>query len=259
MIRPMAARPKPPSRTIRALMVSPAVILFASATRLLLICNYDTTNATTMAASGGVTGTLLGTLVPLLPPYLPVIALSLAIFRRWSLFFLAALGTALVSPAYDSASDGSQKAYAMLRHFERLALNHDVRAMWHDSRVVTLCAGVALIVAGACVFALLFMQVVYRVPFDISTFSEIARRPWLPAEDIVLRPGGTRVGYTVSTKDKWFIILNEDNRTIDYLRDEEIASRKVCSLGSNQHPSNFPLIRLQRVHPISVSPCTSER
>jgi hypothetical protein len=47
------------SRLAQALIMSPAVILVLSATRLILICNYDTTNAATIATFGGVIGTLL--------------------------------------------------------------------------------------------------------------------------------------------------------------------------------------------------------
>lgn len=66
------------SQAFKAAMLSPAVILFASATRLLFISNYDTTTATTIASAAGVVGTLLGTVVPLLPPYLPILTILLA-------------------------------------------------------------------------------------------------------------------------------------------------------------------------------------
>jgi hypothetical protein len=55
------------SRWLRALLLSPVVLLFISATRLILVSNYDTTTATTIATSGGFVATLLGTVVPLLP------------------------------------------------------------------------------------------------------------------------------------------------------------------------------------------------
>lgn len=87
-------------RRVQALLLSPLVILFASAARLLIISNYDTTTATTVAASSGVVGTLLGTIVPLLPLLLPAIVIFFVIFRQWGLVVLAALLTAFVSPAY---------------------------------------------------------------------------------------------------------------------------------------------------------------
>ena len=87
-------------RRVQALLLSPLVILFASAARLLIISNYDTTTATTVAASSGVVGTLLGTIVPLLPLLLPAIVIFFVIFRQWGLVVLTALLTAFVSPAY---------------------------------------------------------------------------------------------------------------------------------------------------------------
>jgi hypothetical protein len=77
------------SRGVKALLLSPIVVLFAAAIRLIIVGDYDTTTATTIATSSGATGTLLGTVVPLLPPYFPVIAVLLAVFRRWTLFALA--------------------------------------------------------------------------------------------------------------------------------------------------------------------------
>lgn len=87
------------ARRVKALLLSPVVVLFASAVRLLLISNNDTATATTLASSSGIVGTLLGTIVPLLPAFLPAILIFLVIFRRWRLFLLAAAATALVAPA----------------------------------------------------------------------------------------------------------------------------------------------------------------
>lgn len=95
------------SRRVKALLLSPVIVLFASAARLLIISNYDTTTATTLAASSGVVGTLLGTIIPLLPLFLPVVLIFFMIFRRWGLVVLTALFTALVSPAsIHSLGDG---------------------------------------------------------------------------------------------------------------------------------------------------------
>lgn len=95
------------SGRVKALLLSPVVVLFASAVRLLIISNYDTTTATTLAASSGVVGTLLGTIVPLLPLFLPAIFIFFIIVRRWGLVLLTALFTAFVSPAaVHSVRDG---------------------------------------------------------------------------------------------------------------------------------------------------------
>src|SRR4051794_1668012 len=78
-------------------MASPLVLLFATGTRLLVISNYDTTTASTIASENGAVGTLLGTLIPLLPAFLPVVGLVLLMNRN----FLAA---ALISTKDDGLS-----------------------------------------------------------------------------------------------------------------------------------------------------------
>ena len=88
------------TRTLWTAALSPGVIIFASAVRLLIIANYDSTIATSIAAADGVIGTVLGTLIPLIPPFLPLLALIFGALRRPILFSFAAFGAALVSPAY---------------------------------------------------------------------------------------------------------------------------------------------------------------
>lgn len=99
------------SGVVKALLLSPVVILFASATRLIIISNYDTTTATTIASSTGVVSTLLGTVVPLLPLFLPALFIVLVMFRRWRYVFLTALATAFIAPAHTaSLTDGQREA-----------------------------------------------------------------------------------------------------------------------------------------------------
>jgi hypothetical protein len=71
-----------------ALLLSPVGLLVISATRLLIISNYNSTTATAIAASGGYVNTLLGSVIPFIPVTLPYLALVLIGFRR---FFIAAL------------------------------------------------------------------------------------------------------------------------------------------------------------------------
>lgn len=118
-----SARKELSSRRVKALLLSPVVVLFASATRLLIISNYDTTTATTLASSSGVVGTLLGTIVPLLPLFLPAILIFFMILRRWGLVVLTALFTALVSPAsIHSVGDGLKVA---------IDTAGSTKAIWH--------------------------------------------------------------------------------------------------------------------------------
>jgi len=50
-----------------ALILSPAGLLLISAGRLLIVANFNTTTAVTIASSGGFVNTLLGTVIPLVP------------------------------------------------------------------------------------------------------------------------------------------------------------------------------------------------
>jgi hypothetical protein len=99
----LSSRTERSSGAVRALLLSPIVVLFASAARVLIIANYNTTTATTMAASAGVVSTLLGTIVPILPLFLPALLVVLVVFRRWAYVVLTAVATAFVSPVYTSS------------------------------------------------------------------------------------------------------------------------------------------------------------
>jgi hypothetical protein len=310
------------SRAVKALLLSPIVVLFASATRLLIISNYDTTTATAMASSAGVVGTLLGTIIPILPLFLPALLVFLIVVRRWALALLTGLAAAVISPAYRSSfGDGLGAAVNSGRsiwvqqvrpgletlitgipwlgpvlHFlwtvtlwpldfvvyiGRLIWNgwgRKVLLVWSgwpsEIRWVVVCALAALVwvfldppgkrrgsstaqqadlqgpvgclarflgflgiayysalVAIICAVSVLFVQKVYKVPFNTSAVMEIFHRPWLPTERITLSSGGDPVvGYTLSTSDGWHVLLLERTRTIRYLRAAEVAGREVCHL-----------------------------
>ena len=98
------------TRLTRALLLSPVVLLVASATRLLIVCDYDAQAAATVAATGGLTGTLLGTTIPLLPALLPALVLFLLVARRWVLASVMAAMTAVISPAYSTFGDAWDNA-----------------------------------------------------------------------------------------------------------------------------------------------------
>lgn len=82
-----------------ALLLSPLGIVVVSATRLLLIANYNPTTATAIASSGGYVNTLLGSVIPLVPVALPYLALVLVGFKRYFLAGLTAAAALIVSPA----------------------------------------------------------------------------------------------------------------------------------------------------------------
>jgi hypothetical protein len=93
------------SNTLKVFILSPIVLLFGSAIRLLIISNYDPSTAGSISSLGGVTGTLLGTLVPLIPPFFPVVAICLFLLRMWKSLFVVLLGMAIVVPAYAGVSE----------------------------------------------------------------------------------------------------------------------------------------------------------
>ena len=86
------------SRGTIALIVSPIGLLVISATRLLVISDYNATTATAIASSGGYVNTLLGTVIPLVPVFLPYLALLFLLFRKVILSLLTFGAAALVSP-----------------------------------------------------------------------------------------------------------------------------------------------------------------
>jgi hypothetical protein len=280
------------SRAFKAAMLSPAVILFASATRLLFISNYDTTTATTIASAAGIVGTLLGTVIPLLPPYLPVLTILLAAARRWTLAGFAGCAAVLLSPTYvDSASGGFKMALNSGKNALRLADRHDWFDLWKDfpSAVIFAILGALLvvlvpptsialslsnsvsdflvrfvsrviyciIVGLLCASIALLVKTFYQVPFSVDLVSEIARRPWIPAEEISLKSDAVpRVGYTLSTSDKWQIVLNESDRSIIYLRADDVVARTTCKpLSTYIEQPKLPLFPLRHVQLKPVKTC----
>jgi hypothetical protein len=86
------------SRGTIALLASPLGLLVISATRLLVISNYNTTTAAAIASSGGYLNTVLGTLIPLVPLFLPYLALLFILFRKLVLSLLTFIAAIFVSP-----------------------------------------------------------------------------------------------------------------------------------------------------------------
>lgn len=269
--------PPTASRGLMALALSPLVVLLASGTRLIIIGNYDTTTATTMAASGGLGQTILGTVVPLLPAFLPAALVFLAVFRQWGLLLFAAGATAFLSPAYATARQGWDQAYPIFRVAVDHAWHLQWHALWHDSRLLVWCAALgagfafwdhllwrnptapvnAIVVAGICALTLLFIQHVYRVSTDLDTISETLRRPWLPAEKIELKSGEPRVVYILSTDKEWHTVLSDSTRTISYIRVGDVTNRTVCRAGTLPPAVPPPLIHLKPVPVTPIPACPS--
>jgi hypothetical protein len=90
--------PEPPRRRSIALIASPIGLLLISAARLIVVSNYNTTTAVTIAASGGYVNTLLGSIIPLIPVFAPYLALILLLFRRFILSIIVFIFAAFITP-----------------------------------------------------------------------------------------------------------------------------------------------------------------
>ena len=92
------------SRSIR-LILGPLGLLLISAARLIIVANFNTTTAVTIASSGGFLNTLLGTVIPLVPVFMPYFALILLLTRHFLLSILAFAFTAFITPTSITLTD----------------------------------------------------------------------------------------------------------------------------------------------------------
>lgn len=166
----VSAKQDPPtskrmSNAVRIAILSPGVLLFISAVRLLIIANYDPTTASAIASSSGIVGTLLGTLIPIVPALLPLLVLAFIVFpfRKPLLLLLAVIGTALVSPAYATLKEAwlatvnqfiaFGHAFAVFGH--ALSMNHP-KLIWDAFGLSWLHDRAALIFGAAAVLAIAY-------------------------------------------------------------------------------------------------------
>jgi hypothetical protein len=125
-----------------ALLLSPVGLLIISATRLLIISDYNTTTATAVAASGGYVNTLLGSVIPLVPLLLPYLALALWGFKRLLLSALAIAAALFISPAEVTFPK-------LIYHFSRHDFDQDVHRFAVDHLSQTGWTAAVLLVAAA--------------------------------------------------------------------------------------------------------------
>ena len=88
-----------------ALILSPLGVLLISAARLIIVANFNTTTAVTIASSGGFINTLLGTVIPLVPVFMPYFALLLLLSRHFLLSILAFAFAAFITPTSITLTD----------------------------------------------------------------------------------------------------------------------------------------------------------
>ncbi len=95
-----------------ALILSPFGLLLISAGRLIIVANFNTTTALTIASSGGFVSTLLGSTIPLVPIFMPYVAILLLLFRRFLLSIMAFAFTAFITPTSISLGQAFRLARA---------------------------------------------------------------------------------------------------------------------------------------------------
>jgi hypothetical protein len=95
-----------------ALILSPVGLLLISAARLIIVANFNTTTAVTIASSGGFVNTLLGTIIPLVPIFIPYMALLLLLTRHFLLSIMTFVFAAFISPTSITAAEGLDVAEA---------------------------------------------------------------------------------------------------------------------------------------------------
>jgi hypothetical protein len=89
-----------------ALILSPVGLLLISAGGLIIVANFNTTTAVTIASSGGFVNTLLGTVIPLVPVFMPYVALILLLTRHFLLSIMTFIFAAFISPTFITAAAG---------------------------------------------------------------------------------------------------------------------------------------------------------
>lgn len=112
-------------------------------------------------------------------------------------------------------------------------------------------------VAIVATFALFpYVSAFYPIPqHHGSYYSQVLHELWLPAEKIVLAKGQIYYGYILSSDTVRDTVLLT-NRTILYLRDQDIVQRSVCQPLSTPEPAPYPpLIPLLYTEPAPTPPC----
>ena len=111
-----------------ALILSPVGVLLISAARLIIVANFNTTTAVTIASSSGFVNTLLGTVIPLIPVFMPYVALLLLLTRHFLLSIMTFIFAAFISPTSITAAEGLGVAEAYLNR---------AGTVFHNYRTIT--------------------------------------------------------------------------------------------------------------------------
>jgi len=235
-----------------ALLLSPAGLLFLSATRLLIISDYNPVTASAVVSSGGYVDTLLGTIIPLVPIILPFLALAFLFFNRVIPGILALLATAFISPMTMSRSALASlagKDWHQVTHtyvvivIVMMALAAIAAALLLLEMIgLNFIISMRIIATMACIALIPTVSILYPLPFSNAYYTQLVRQPWLPAETVTLASGQKIVGYILADDGTWIEVLVDNTRTIHYYLASDVAERQVCQL--TQAPPMHPLITL---------------
>jgi hypothetical protein len=226
--------------TTLALILSPVGILLLSVTRVLIVADYNPATAAAIVTSGGYINALLGSIVPIVPILMPYVALVLLFFKRFLLGMAALLVAALISPASVSGS----QAYAIAKRDLKVISHYSGGNAW--LAVVAIIAVVLLIyliVAGPSAFITtmgtifsvalaLYVLQTYSFPNSDTSYSDLIRQPWLPAEQITLRSGPPVTGYVLASTDTSLEVLINSSRSIIFYRSGTVVGEQICQINS---------------------------
>jgi hypothetical protein len=109
-----------PKRRSIALILSPVGLLLISAGRLIIVSDYNTTTAVTIATSGGYVDTLLGSVIPLVAIFAPYMALILLLLKRFLLSIMLFVFAAFITPSPLSLGDAARIASLDWHHMRQI-------------------------------------------------------------------------------------------------------------------------------------------
>jgi len=205
------------SKQTLALILSPLGVLLISAARLIIVSDYNTTTAVTIASSGGYVNAVLGSIIPLVPVFAPYIALLLLLFRRFLLSIIALIFTAFITPAPIRLSDmlPLARADAQLLFGNSPAISHltprqivalvtlllIIVAFWVYHRSLGEAVSVVLVMILASAFVLASLNRNPSLPHTLLLAGMGERRliAWAPTEWLLILTIGLFVVFFLTT------------------------------------------------------------
>jgi hypothetical protein len=235
---------------------------------LLIVSNYNPATALAIASSGGYASTLLGTVIPLIPIIMPYLVLIFLFFNRVILAILASAATVFVSPVAvgrPAAGETVDRDWNFIIHASLIV----IIIMIVLALIVVALLGVELLGLGfnifmrtlaaiACIALIPLVSQLYSVSLAPDYYTELIRQPWLPAETITLVSGQNFTGYVLSDDGSWLAVLKNDNRSVYYYRDADVANRQICQLSAaQQKPPLVTFLPAQENMPAPTPLCGS--